>query len=378
MAASFPIQNNHAREPTTNMLSAMATLSNHQRESELITLPISSDDWYRAFIIKPNGNGIHSFHEFEKIRQYVSASTISTSPSITCALPYDCNNMVIEDSGIIDTCSMIKMQSAAILSFRRNSLTVSTKENQAAVTNSRSSVYPWHKDLINTRVYLDHRLSVSDQHFVDMNPSSFISSNLYQISNAWQHYDAQVMNYQPLEFSNSLIQSIQGSGNTTEKLFSSKEAAVEWGLNELDQPVYAISGISMSDTTNSILKDESETNSRNNGHESNIYRSSMISRHSSEALVFQDLENSAVPESNKRERKTKQSEDQKRNNHLASERKRRANYKNALENLSKLIPRESGTESQSCLIWKAVNFIRSLKQTNNMLRLELQDLMGRH
>lgn len=378
MAASFPTQNSHAREPATNMPSAMATLSSQQCGSGLITLPIPSDDWSRASIIEPNGNDIHPFHGFEKIRQHVSASAITASQNITCTLPYDSNNAVIGDPRIMNTHSMIKIQATTALSSKGNSLTISTKENQAAAMNPRSSAYPWHKDMVNTHGYLDHRFpEVLDQHPFDMNSDS---SNLYyQMANTWQHNSTNLANYQPFGFSNSMIQSTQESGNMTEKLFNSKEeTVVGWWLNELGQPVYSMSGISMNNSTNSILKDDNETNSRNNDHENNIYQSAIISKHSSEVSISPDLGNNTESESNKRERKIKQSEDQKRNNHLASERKRRANYKNALANLSKLIPRGSGTESQSCLIWKAVNFIRSLEQTNNMLRLKLQDLMSRY
>lgn len=74
-------------------------------------------------------------------------------------------------------------------------------------------------------------------------------------------------------------------------------------------------------------------------------------------------------------KKMRLTDSQKRDNHLASEQKRRGHYKQAVENLVNILPKPGHGEadrSQCHLIWRAVHFIRSLEQSNQSLAYQLQ------
>lgn len=74
-------------------------------------------------------------------------------------------------------------------------------------------------------------------------------------------------------------------------------------------------------------------------------------------------------------KKTRLTEAQKRDNHLASEQKRRGHYKQAVENLVNILPKPGHGEadrSQCHLIWRAVHFIRALEQNNQSIAFQLQ------
>lgn len=405
MAASFPTQNNHAREAVVIMPSVLDTLADQQNGS--LTLPIHSGDWSRVPIsMEDSNNDLHSFHSFEKMHKHnTSMGTISIlSPNITSDSSYTNINASIGDPNVMDANSLaLGMQST------RNSLIVPTKENQVSSINPNPAAYHWNKNLSNSQVYSgigiqDHRIAGVSNHYSNLSDPKFmptcsntteyldINSNhsmhsylqYYNMTTSqWQQY-RNPMNYQPFTFPEHSTQptyQMQEYNGISGKLFNTKEeTVVGWWLNELGQPVYSMPSAIMNDAiVGSTIKDDAETDNGNNDSDNpHLYQSIAPQRYQSSLTKSGSGTNIHTDPEIKRERRSRQSEDQKRNNHLASERKRRANYKNALTNLSKLIPRGSGAESQSCLIWKAVNFIRSLEQTNNMLRFKLHDLMNRY
>lgn len=173
--------------------------------------------------------------------------------------------------------------------------------------------------------------------------------------------------------------------NTSELgLFNDKEEkVVGWWLNELGQPADAQADQAVYSAplaSDSYVPSKSKSSSFESSTEdapSHEQQPEIPAAETQQDSLDAEVESTSSSVSGgKRDKRYKQSDDQKRSNHLASERRRRANYKSAILNLSRMIPRGSGTESQSCLIWKAVNFIRSLEQTNHLLRARLHEYLG--